>query len=90
MDVVNTNGVGHGALVGFLQEANVDALICGGVGQGARVALEKSGMDLYPGVNGSCDHAVVELLNGTLITKDVVCDHDHGHTCSEMEGKKTL
>ena len=37
--VVDTNGSGHGALAGFLQAAQVDALICGGMGMGAQMAL---------------------------------------------------
>lgn len=28
--IVDTNGSGHGALAGFLQEYSVDTLICGG------------------------------------------------------------
>ena len=30
--VVDTQGSGHGALVGFLIEHNVDTLLCGGIG----------------------------------------------------------
>ena len=34
MQVVNTNGSGHGALSGFLKDNGVDVLICGGIGGG--------------------------------------------------------
>ena len=34
-EIVGTNGQGHGALAGFLQERGVDTLICGGIGGGA-------------------------------------------------------
>ena len=37
--IVPTNGSGHGALAGFLKAAQVDALICGGIGMGAQNAL---------------------------------------------------
>ena len=37
--IVHTNGSGHGALAGFLKAAQVNALICGGIGMGARNAL---------------------------------------------------
>ena len=47
--VVDTNGSGHGALAGFLREYGVDALICGGIGGGARNALAQAGIQLYPG-----------------------------------------
>ena len=48
--VVDTNGSGHGALAGFLQAAKVDALICGGIGMGAQMALADVGIKLYAGV----------------------------------------
>ena len=50
--VVETQGVGHGALAGMLRELGVEALICGGVGMGARQALEAAGSALYGGVTG--------------------------------------
>ena len=45
--IVDTNGSGHGALAGFLQATRVDALICGGIGMGARMALADVGIRLY-------------------------------------------
>lgn len=75
-EVVNTNGSGHGALAGFLQERNVEVLICGGIGAGAQNALAQAGIKLYGGVSGSADDAA--LINGTLAyNPDVKCDH-HG------------
>lgn len=53
--VVETQGVGHGALAGMLRELGVEALICGGVGMGARQALEAAGIALYGGVTGDAD-----------------------------------
>ncbi|WP_368257382.1 NifB/NifX family molybdenum-iron cluster-binding protein, partial [Intestinimonas butyriciproducens] len=38
-EILDTNGSGHGALAGFLRDAGVEALICGGLGMGARNAL---------------------------------------------------
>ena len=38
-EVVDTNGSGHGALAGLLSQLKVDALICGGIGSGAQMAL---------------------------------------------------
>ena len=37
--VQSTDGSGHGALVGFLRDKGVDALICGGVSGGADEAV---------------------------------------------------
>ena len=44
--VVATNGQGHGALSGFLAQANADVLICGGIGSGAQTALAEAGIQL--------------------------------------------
>ena len=41
-EVVSTNGQGHGALSGFLKNAGVDKLICGGIGGGAQSALKEA------------------------------------------------
>ena len=42
--IVDTNGSGHGALAGFLQATQADALICGGIGMGAQMALADAGI----------------------------------------------
>lgn len=77
--VVGTGGKGHGALAGVLKVADVDALICGGIGMGARVALSEAGIQLFPGVTGSADEAAAALVAGTLDADlDATCDH-HGH-----------
>ena len=34
-EVVSTNGQGHGALVGFLVQHQVNVVLCGGIGAGA-------------------------------------------------------
>ena len=82
--VVDTNGSGHGLLAGFLKEAQVDALICGGIGMGAQMALEEAGIRLYAGVQGSADRAAQALAAGSLeYDPDARCDHHehHGGDC---------
>ena len=87
-EVIDTNGSGHGALAGLLSALDVDALICGGIGGGAQMALAEAGIRLYGGVSGPTDAAVEALLGGTLgFNPNVKCDHhDHhgeGHTCGD-------
>lgn len=84
--VVDTQGSGHGALAGVLAALQVDALICGGIGGGARMALDQAGIRLYGGVSGSADEAALALAEGRLtFDPDAHCDHhDHhgeGHDC---------
>ena len=84
--VVDTNGSGHGALAGFLAAHQVEALICGGIGGGAQMALAQAGIRLYAGCSGDADTRVAELLAGTLVSAaEATCDHHHGeeHTCGD-------
>ena len=93
-EVISTDGNGHGALARFLQEHEVDTLICGGIGGGAQQALALAGINLYGGVKGDADQAVADLLAGKLAyDPQARCDHHdhahradhdchgHGHTC---------
>lgn len=77
--IIDTNGTGHGALAGFLRAAEAEALICGGIGMGARNALSEVGIRLYPGVSGKADEAMAAYLAGTLAyNPDESCGHHHG------------
>ena len=83
--IVDTNGSGHGALAGFLKAADVDALICGGIGMGAQMALAEAGIKLYGGVQGNADEAAKALAEGDLnYDPDAKCDH-HGHHDGDHE-----
>lgn len=83
--VVDTNGQGHGALAGMLGALGVDTLICGGIGGGARSALDAQGIRLYGGAGGEADRAVEALLAGELdYDPQAHCSghgHGEGHTC---------
>lgn len=88
--IVETNGRGHGALAGILKDLQVDVLICGGIGGGAKAALSEANIELYGGVSGSCDDVVKAFVDGALrYNPDVKCDHhdsEHGHgehTCGD-------
>ncbi len=87
-EVVNTQGAGHGAIVQFLVNNNIDTLICGGIGGGAQNALAENNIKLFGGVSGNADEAVNALISGNLeFNPNVRCshhDHEHGneqHTC---------
>lgn len=65
-ELLSANGSGHGALVTLIQEAGVDVLVCGGIGQGARDALAKANIALIGGASGNVDEIVEQLKKGTL------------------------
>ena len=84
--VIGATDMGHDALAEFLAQMRVNVLICGGIGGGARAALEDVGVILYGGVAGDADTAVNAFLAGTLAyDPDVHChhhDHGEGHDCA--------
>jgi predicted Fe-Mo cluster-binding NifX family protein len=90
--ILDAAGSGHGALAGFLKNAQVDTLICGGIGGGAKQALAQVGIRLYGGVTGGADKAVEDFLADRLLfNPGVECahhgqgHHHHGgtHSCGE-------
>ena len=87
-EIAGTEGSGHGALAGFLNEKHADVLICGGIGRGALDALAEAGIKVYGGVTGKTDNAVEEFLAGNLdYNPDIQCSHHegrhHGGKCGE-------
>ena len=87
-EIVSTDGKGHGEHVAFLAANGVDILLCGGIGDGARTALENAGIKLYGGVTGNTDEVVESFLGGSLhYNPEAHCthhEHEHGaggHTC---------
>ena len=77
--IMDTNGTGHEALAGLLADRGVDALICGGMGQGAKDALTAAGLQICAGAEGDADAAVEAWLRGELVDTGVNCDHHHEH-----------
>lgn len=86
-EIIGTGASGHGALAGLLARQGVQALICGGIGGGARLALADAGIAVYGGVSGDADEAAEAFADGVLnFDPNARCSHhDHhgaGHSCS--------
>ncbi|MBQ3797215.1 MAG: FKBP-type peptidyl-prolyl cis-trans isomerase [Butyrivibrio sp.] len=85
-EIIDSNGSGHGALAGLLAGKSIDVLICGGIGGGAKAALEENGIEMCAGASGNTDDVVEAYLKGELIDSGVNCDHHgEGHTCGDHE-----
>ena len=86
--VQSTNGKGHGELIGVLMDIGADALICGGIGGGAKEGLSSTGIKVYAGNMGNADAAVEKLLAGQLSeTMEANChEHEHEHHHEHGEG----
>ncbi len=87
--LLNANGQGHGALVALLQAADVNVLICGGCGAGARNALQQAGIVLISGAKGNAEAAIIAYLEGSLQDNpSLSCHHQEGeHTCGNHSCK---
>lgn len=66
-ELITTEGNGHGALTGILNALAVDVLLCGGIGSGARMALEANEIAIYGGRKGDADSAVEAFLKEEVI-----------------------
>ena len=88
--LVRTGANGHGALAGFLRQNGAEAVVCGGLGEGARQALSAAGIAVNGGVSGSADEAAERLFAGRLVfNPNAACDpgrHAEGeeaaHSCA--------
>lgn len=85
-EVIQSNGVGHGALAGLLKDHTIDVLICGGIGGGAATALADCGIEICAGAQGDTDEVIESYLKGELVSAGVNCDHHgEGHSCGHHE-----
>ena len=86
--IKETNGSGHGALANLLVEEGIHMVICGGIGGGARMALNNAGIVIMGGVSGDVDEVMELFLNGVLeFDPNAACAH-HGesHHCGDHCG----
>lgn len=82
--ILSANGSGHSALAQLLEIENTDKIICGGIGGCAVKALGEYGIEIFAGISGDADEAVIALLNGTLEqTTSPNCGHHHGEHSHE-------
>lgn len=84
-EILDAEGNGHAALGGFLKNAGVDTVVCGGIGDGARNMLSAAGIKLISGVEGKIEAVVSAFISGNLSDQGGNCghdEHDHKHECS--------
>ena len=86
-NILSAGDSGHGALAAVLAEANVDVLICGGIGAGAINALAAAGIKVVGGADGNVRNVAQAYLDGKLkVRLNFHCKHHHhgeGDTCGD-------
>lgn len=86
-DIVNTMGNQHGLLPAFLASHNVNVVIAGGMGDGARQKLASNNIEIISGVTGSIEDVIKSYLDGTLKVNGGGCSsHGHSHDHSHGDG----
>lgn len=73
--VLPTGGTGHEALADFLAGNEIEAVLCGGLGEGMELALSMVGIQVISGLQGDADQAVEAFLRGELESAGVNCHH---------------
>lgn len=85
--ILSANGQGHGALAVLLRDADVDVLICGGMGEGALRALNEAGIRAIRGAKGNAEAAVEAYVKGELHddVNSACHHHDAHHSCGDHD-----
>ena len=76
--VVTPEDSGHEAVAEFLHANEVEAVLCGRLGEGMQNALDQYGIGVLSGLEGDADEAVRAWLNGSVSSAGVNCHHEEG------------
>ncbi|MGN1044540.1 MAG: NifB/NifX family molybdenum-iron cluster-binding protein [Candidatus Methanomethylophilaceae archaeon] len=81
-EILSSGQYSHGSLATLLEENGVEALICGGIGDGARNMLRSKGIAVYPGQTGNADDVAKAFMDGKVCDcGGSTCHHDHECHC---------
>ena len=69
----------HQGLADLLTKQGVELVIVGGIGGGAISGLLNNGLQVIKGASGEYLKVIEEYINGTLVDRDVVCNHHGNH-----------
>ena len=76
--IMDSQGKSHADLVPVLADANVNVLLCGGIGSHAIDLLNQAHIEVVPGVTGPVEKAIDDYLAGKL-TPDMSMVHECSH-----------
>ena len=79
-ELLGTDGKSHGELVALLKSWDINVLLVGGIGSHAINMLNSNNIQVFPGVKGDSEAAVIAYLNGQLsFDPNAIhqCSHNH-------------
>ena len=92
VQLLSSDGSGHGALAVLLKQWGVETLICGGIGQGAVNALNEQGIAILRGVDMDARMALSAFASQALVDdpskKCTHHAHEEGHSCADHSCQK--
>jgi predicted Fe-Mo cluster-binding NifX family protein len=68
-----------GVLPAFLADQGANVIVTGGMGAMAVNLFNQYNVTVYLGAMGSIDEVVSLYLDGKLVSRGSVCEHDHEH-----------
>lgn len=75
-----------GIVPAFLKQIGANAVIAGGMGQKAQDFLKQDNIEVFTGIGGMCDDAVLAYIDGNLKSSGNVCKnhehHEHNVDCN--------
>lgn len=77
---------GHkpGFLPKFLNGLNVNVVVSGGMGAGAKELFKEKGIEVITGASGNVEDVLTQYLQGTLKSTETVChNHQHAQECGQ-------
>ncbi|KUO76944.1 MAG: hypothetical protein APF77_19000 [Clostridia bacterium BRH_c25] len=83
--LLDTSTHGHALLPSFLLSNGIEAVIAGGMGEGAKQNLDSLGIRIVSGARGNVDEVVKQFLDGTLRVNEEGCHsggQHGGHRCN--------
>lgn len=77
-ETVQNPGHQPGLIPQFMKDKGVDLMICGGMGQRAKMLFDEFGIQTLVGITGSIEDVIKRLLEGKLEGGDSLCDPGAG------------
>ena len=77
-EVVANPGHHPGYLPAFFKEMQAGSIVCGGMGQNAKVLFDEAQIETITGISCTIKEAIEKLLTGELKPSDNVCDPGAG------------
>ena len=82
--ILDSGEYSHGSLATLLEMNGIEALLCGGIGDGARNMLKNRGIEVYPGQMGDVDAVAQDFIAGKIVQRHKsTCNHNHDCHCHD-------